>query len=160
MKARTLKNIRRDAPASDRNLPELAPIVPSSGGKYTLEQLHAHCGVYAEAAVAHARWSAISVWLWRGAEGLNSVPEHVAHMAVFLCHDEDNLRLGFPNLGDTPPKEVPAYAPELLDEARLAAAEARKDWERAGSPYFTPIIARTLQSIHAYLLKQEERNAA
>lgn len=159
---RTLGAIRKDAPEGDRDHPALAPARPAyhpgMASRFvkaefrpqSLEQLGEWAEGHGPAAVAAARWGAVSTWLMWSPEGLSN-PVPVATLAVDLCQQEDRVRLGYPALTGIPfISTLSGYSTEAQQEARLVAADTVADWKRAGSPHLLPSMERTQKYIHAY----------
>jgi hypothetical protein len=167
-----LKRLREAQPRQDRASPALAdppPPVPqpSPRSRYvrvhlfaqTLDDLREKCREHGEAAVAEARWGAITVWLMK--EGYEQFPGAAISVAVNLLRDDDRERLGYPHHAGKPiASRLPFLSPDTQAEARRLAAEARAAWERAGSPYLTPKrITDEHQYIQACILAAQAREA-
>lgn len=152
MKTRTLKAIRQDAPASDRQDAALTPTQPEwaralGGSRYvrvsiypqTRDELRKLGHEYGEAVVRELDWSCVIVWLMNGPEEVDlSNPLGVAITAVNLCRGGDNVRNALPTHdgSDWPPPALDYLSTEMRDVAVQIAAETLADWRKAGSPYF------------------------
>lgn len=150
---KTLKAIRQNAPASDRNdralIPAKAPewFTGRDGTAHvhislyprTLDELGQMSREFGVAAVAEARWTAITLWFMKeypSPSGLRN-PLPVASEAVLLIREHDRLHLGWPRHNGANPATPVLDGLSLASrqEARLVAAETLADWEAAGSPY-------------------------
>jgi len=166
MKARTLKNLRKDAAPEDRGSEALTPTpapadwfrpahtryVPVSLRPTTLDQLQIACGSYGDAAVQDARWGATLLWLMRlppRRDKLSNPPE-VTSRAVFLCRENERVAAAYPSLSGKP---FPNLMAELSDAdqstLRAVASDTMGDWERDGSPGLGGAIEREFQYINA-----------
>ncbi|MEG3169449.1 hypothetical protein U1737_14755 [Sphingomonas sp. LB3N6] len=96
-------------------------------------------GPYADAAKAHAEWSAITVWLMKEGDGAvvaAGLPVRVANLSVLLTREAEEHAADWPRLsgpGATP--AIYGYSPDSQCEARRSAAQARSIWEAQGRPY-------------------------
>ncbi|QDC36472.1 hypothetical protein [Sphingobium fuliginis] len=103
----------------------------------TLDELRQMSRSYGEAAVAEARWGAVSVWFMDGPkpDELSNSREQ-AWDAADMVRQHQRYHLRWPRAGG---KQWPAPALDGLDPvsrqaAERIAAETLADWERAGCP--------------------------
>jgi hypothetical protein len=138
-----LRRLRAAAAPHDRTLQILQPHgrrqrPPRKKALATLSQLEVAFGALGTAAVANARWTAISMWLANKRVRI-SIPNdlEVSRTVVVLMRDADRHRLGLPTL-DGKPRTPPALydlSPDCRHEAELVAAETVAAWEEAGRPF-------------------------
>ena len=176
MKARTLANIRKDAPPEDRQDEALKP-TPAPADSFrpthtryvsvnlrptTLADLRIACGVYGDAAVEDAQWSAASVWLMRlppQSDKLSN-PSADATRAVWLCKADVRATTGYPSLTGKPfPNLLPELGQADQDAAREVAAATLRDWRRDDFPGLDKAVAREFVYINAVRVAAAERNA-
>lgn len=103
----------------------------------TLDELRQMSRSYGEAAVAEARWGAVSTW-FIGVPKPDELsnPQEQAWEAAEMMRQHQRYHLRWPRSGG---KQWPAPALDGLDpvsrqEAERVAAETLADWERAGCP--------------------------
>ena len=143
-------------PQTDRRKPWLAP-----RGEYaqSLDQLRERLGTLGEAAVAEARWGALSLaMMWAP---IGPYPSEVANEAVMLCRAHDRARLDYP---DARPGFVPADPLASMQSAeRTRIIETGKAlleaWDSGGSPRLT---AARIMRVHqeALLFRHRQLKAA
>ena len=162
MTNRSLYAIRRDAPVEDLTSPALTPYplhirkrggyTPADYRPRTLDQLGKWAGQYGEAAIAEARWSALSTWLMHGpTPGQLSHPADVVYLSMALCREADRASLGYPATDRiVHPARLDALSPSSQDEARQTAQDTIDDWERAGSPHLTSNVQWVQMYINAF----------
>ncbi|MFK4794784.1 hypothetical protein [Sphingobium sp. ZW T5_29] len=106
----------------------------------TLAELREFGRDFGDAAVAEARWSAITIWLMKGepSAGLSN-PRRVTLAAVHMAQEHDRYHLGWPCWkGEEASRATPVLdglSPDCQREAKLVAAETLADWERVGCPW-------------------------
>lgn len=164
--SRTLRVIRQDAPATDR---EAAALTPSDkphwakgrdGSRFVFASIHPRdCNElrklsreFGEAAVTEVQWSCVILWL------MNSLPETVlrnpvavACLAVGMVRERDRIHLNWPTFDGAirPPSLLAALGTDVRGEAELVALETLLDWERAGKPH---LGWRTIKHAYRYLI--------
>lgn len=159
---RTLREIRKGAPETDRNGgpghvpdPALAPLplphwaTARNGSKYlhvslyprTLNELRKYSREFGRAVARDAEWSCVIVWL------MNQPPEAdlsnayaVVQTAVLMVREYDRHRFEYPRPdGSEPqPPALNRLSPEVREEALRVAAETLSDWRNAGRPHLEP----------------------
>jgi hypothetical protein len=103
----------------------------------TLDELRQMSKGYGEAAVAEAKWGAVSSWFMDVPKpGELSNPRQRAWDAADMVRQHQRYHRRWPRMGG---KQWPAPALDDLDpasrqEAERVAAETLADWERAGCP--------------------------
>lgn len=107
----------------------------------TLGELREFGRDFGEAAVAEARWNAITIWLMKAdpaPAGLSN-SRRVALAAVHMAQEQDRYRLGWPCWkGEEARRATPVIdglSSDCQREAKLVAAETLADWEAAGCPW-------------------------
>ena len=162
MTNRSLYAIRRDAPKEDLTDPALTPYplhirkrggyTPADYRPRTLDQLCKWAGEYGEAAIAEARWSALSTWLMHSpVPGQLSHPTDVVYLSIELCREADRETLGYPISNRiVRPARLDALSLQSQDEARRTAQDTLNDWERAGSPHLISNIQWVQMYINAF----------
>jgi len=115
---------------------------------------------YGDAAVAEARWGAVSAWFMDVPKpGELSNPRQRAWEAADMMRQHQRYHLRWPRIGG---KQWPAPALDGLDpasrqEAERVAAETLADWERAGCPRLS---AHSIKGVFQCLLTLPQFRAA
>lgn len=164
-----LKQMRRDAPRQDRNEPAFAPLrgvdrrprLPNRLAE-SLEDIRLLCGDYGDCAEVEARFDAVAAALSTGALPTLPASPEVVRVSIDLCREEVRHDAGLP------PPEGPRtrpiirrISPESQDEARRVAADAVREWDRAGRPCLTPErVTRAHQFILACVRAKHSENRA
>lgn len=151
MTARTLRAIRKDAPASDLEATALSPARPEwaqarDGSRYvrvsifpeTRDELHQLSREYGAAVVRNLDWSCVIRWLMDAPDAASlSNPLGLALKAVSVCRANDAVRLGLPHYEGKawPAPKLGQVSHETGAQFERVAEEALADWRKAGSPH-------------------------
>jgi hypothetical protein len=151
---RTFKELRKYAAPQDRNVDALAlPAAPpytfqkAASQHYPTEELaalRALAGPLADAAVAEAKWSAVSVWV-KTNPCLSYLTNRrmVAQLALRACREARWIMDSWPSLSGTPYVSLlTEHSYETEQAAWGICWDTLSDWEGARSPRFSGAIRR------------------